>query len=287
PRPHAEFRARRMNAGVRRDRVALVLGSLACAAAYHFAYCVFLVPFFEYYNYTYFAHSLAALAVAYAIAAAPSLVMPVRLTRPTQMLYWLLYLMVYIPSVLTPLFISVRLTAQIWLLLAVLAAGFTGMGLVYRAPLLRLPSVHLAQRFFGWFFGILLVSGLVIAWRTYAGHLQLVNFFLGSTEVNQQRLATRDIGASAGVLQYLLDAVACAIDPMLMSYGLMARKRGAFAVGAAGQVLLYATAGMTSIILSVPLTVVLFLLMRRRSRGLPAALVWGTAGALLVSTAIG
>src|SRR4029077_18566211 len=111
-------------------------------AAYVLVYKWVVVPVWGYAGF----HDRAAPAreaVAGASAALPSLWVPIKLKRPSQIVYWLLYLLVLVPACLVPIYALENQSRGPVLLAASLVAVFALTGLVYRLPLLPLPRVHL------------------------------------------------------------------------------------------------------------------------------------------------
>jgi hypothetical protein len=72
------------------------------------------------------------------------------------------------------------------------------------------------------------------------------------------------------------------INPFLMGWGLYYRRRLVFLVGAAGQVYLYSTAGMKSILLSVIIIPIFYYLIRDKIVPFGLKVVWGLVSLYLV-----
>jgi len=70
------------------------------------AYINWLSLVFGYYGFTYAVPPDRYLALAFVCSVLPSLWMPMEVTRPSQLGYWVLYLTVFIPSMIIPLFVQ-------------------------------------------------------------------------------------------------------------------------------------------------------------------------------------
>ena len=116
----------------------MILGILVFIACYQWAYIHWLFPTFGYLGYDYNPPSAGYLLLAWLLSALPSLWMPLSIDRPSKLIYWVLYLFVFIPSMFIPLFAAINPPSQVAELMLVLFAGFALTGLSYRRPLLKL-----------------------------------------------------------------------------------------------------------------------------------------------------
>ena len=85
---------------LRTNRAAFVAGSLFLTAAFHFSYAQYLSDIWFYFGFLPITASALNLVIAYVLAVAPAAWMPVDFKRPTLVLYWSIYAITYIPSIL-------------------------------------------------------------------------------------------------------------------------------------------------------------------------------------------
>src|SRR5690348_2061623 len=78
----------------RKLRIFLVAGVLVFVGLFQLIYVTWLYPVFGYYGFDNSDPSWMSLAIAWLLSALPGLWMPIRLTRPSQLIYWVLYLVV-------------------------------------------------------------------------------------------------------------------------------------------------------------------------------------------------
>src|SRR5713226_6865711 len=134
-------------------RVLLILAVSGYVALYQWMYENYLYPNWDYAGFHYNAPPAVYLLLSWILSVTPSFWMPVELTRPSQLTYWVLYITVFIPSMYIPLYAGLDAPEQISLLMVTLYAGFAIMGVCYRLPLLRLPALRISRRTFWKGFG--------------------------------------------------------------------------------------------------------------------------------------
>ena len=83
-------------------RLSLIIGSLIYIMLLHYFYVNIISDVAEYMGYVYNPQSPGLVACAWLIAILPSLWMPIALERPSLCIYWILYLMVYVPASIIP-----------------------------------------------------------------------------------------------------------------------------------------------------------------------------------------
>jgi len=189
------------------------------------------------YGFTYEDPETLASVVGWIGALLPAFWMPLAITRPSQALYWQLYLTVYLPSMFIPYYMASTPLSKLVPVTVYLFAGFALVGLQYRIPLRSMPVAHITT---DQFWGVLAVSYMLTMGPyliQYAPHLRLVSF----TERYELRLADREV--DSGILMgYCRNWLAFTLNPLLLSIGLLRRRPALFLMGAAGAVLLYASA---------------------------------------------
>src|SRR5713226_6086781 len=104
-------------------RVLLILAVSGYVALYQWMYENYLYPNWDYAGFHYYAPPAIYLALGWLLSATPSLWMPMRLTRPSQLAYWVLYLTVFIPSMFVPFYVGLDAPDEISRLVLVLLAG--------------------------------------------------------------------------------------------------------------------------------------------------------------------
>jgi hypothetical protein len=228
------------------QRASLVVFILAYVKCFQWMYVDYLYPTWGYFGFAYNPPGTGHLALAWVLSVAPSLWMPMRLTRPSQLAYWVLYITVIIPSMFVPMYAGMNPVTEIALLMLILFTGFAITGSSYLLPLLPVGRPKIPKALF-WMVlaavALCLNLWLLIVFR---GHLQLVSF----GAVYELRDAANDV-AEGSLVNYAFMLLNGAINPFLMGYGLYFKRRWLFFAGALGQVLIYSVGGTKGSILSI------------------------------------
>jgi hypothetical protein len=260
----------------RRDRLLILTGVVLFIIAFEWSYRVLIVPVWGYFGFVYVDRVAWARAAAWTICILPALWMPIRIVRASQVLYWLLYVTVYLPSILVPYYLGLQppfeiLSLSIWFL-----AGFGLIGLIYRVPLPRPVRWKATSTQFWSITAILYLSLLVFFLREWWPHLRLVTF----AERYDVRLASREVNSSL-LAEYSRSWIASVLTPLLIALGLMRKRIVLVVFGAANAVLLYSSSAARVWILVALYVPIGFYVLRRRRRAFGATWLWITCSAFL------
>lgn len=240
-----------------RSRVLVVAGILAHVACFQWMYVNYLYPFWDYFGFDYNPPSKSYSVLAWLLSVIPSLWMPLRLSRPSHFAYWVLYVVVFIPSMFVPLYAGLDTPGEVLDLMAVLFVGFAVAGGSYLLPLPRFRFPGIPR---GWFWkGFLGLAAALTLWMAvvFRHHAQIVSF----QDIYDVRNAANDV-AEGSQVNYAFMLMTGAINPFLMGYGLFRKRTSLFLAGAAGQLLVYAVGGTKGSILSIVFMVAIALLFR-------------------------
>lgn len=242
-----------------KGRIWVILGVLAYVGCFHWVYVMYLYPSFFYLGYDYSPPGPWYVALAWILSSLPSLWMPLEISRPSMLAYWVLYLTVVIPSMFVPLFAALNPLSDIRALMLVLFAGFVIIGMIYRLPLLRLPQVRISKRVF--WIGLGSLAAILMLWTLVVFHssLQIVSFQYAS----ELRQTAEDVMKDSKVNYAFLPLVG-AIDPFLMGWGLFYKRRWMVVAGALGQLLIFMAVGFKSAPVSVAFILGFYALFRLR-----------------------
>ena len=228
------------------ERRLLVGGIAAYIACFQWMYIHYLYPNWAYFGFDYNPPDPKYLVLAWTLSLLPSLWMPIHLTRPSQFAYWILYFVVFIPSMFVPLYANLDPPPQIALLMIVFFLGFALTGLSYLLPLAQLRPVSISPKVFWTAFTCIAVG--LAGWTliVFHNHLQIVSF----ADIYEQRNTSSDI-AEGTLVNYPLMGLTGAISPFLMAYGLYYRRRWFLLAGIVGQILVFSVLGTKGAILSI------------------------------------
>ncbi len=226
--------------------------------------------------------SLLSDAATFVWAALPALWMPVVLKRPSQVVYWFLYVLVYVPIVLVPRHALSMDLLYIWKLNGIMAVAFFGLSLVYKLPLVRLSQFRLAPKLFWVVFAIGSVGLLSYIVSVFGLQFDLIAF----ADVYSVRFQYRDaVAEEGGLVGYAIAWMGNVIGPFLIAYGLTKKRFDLLSAGVAGQLLVYSITGFKSIALSTGLILALLFAVRRNGSRFGVTMAGGSAAVVMVSAA--
>ncbi|WP_288142245.1 hypothetical protein [Mesorhizobium sp.] len=172
----------------------------------------------------------------YCIIALFAFILPISITRYSDFFCWMLYLTIFVPSVLI---VSMQGYISFDAMSLVLSLTVSFLFIIYIPKMIRFQSYSLirqlpANAFFFVFF-LFYVVAIIFYIGTYRGMMS----FSGMSELYEQRARFGETQTSTLAL-YLTGWLSNAMNPYLMAVGLFDRtRRWAIAVGAAGQVVVF------------------------------------------------
>lgn len=285
PSVSGAHRGRRILAATRDSSASSRSKVLLCVATYvlsfQWSYANVLVPVYWYVGYRY-SSSFAVRLLGIGLALLPAVWMPKRLARPSQLVYWLLYLTVIIP-VATVTLHSYPGTFP-YALSAVLSVvgAFAVLGFVYQIPLRPYRRGRLQQHHFWALLIVIAAASYAAILATFGLKINLPSF----SEVGLLRMEYKEALMNASPLvAYAVDWMGYVLNPFLIVVGFMSRKRFALVAGIAGQLLIYAITGFRTMVLSTLFLAALYILLQVPER-LGSRIGISAVGMALVSSAL-
>jgi len=257
--------------GILRSRAVMVLICILYVAAFVVVYRWVIVPVWGYEGF-HFKATVSRAAVSWALAALPSLWMPIELKRPSQVVYWLLYLLVLVPSCLVPTYALDDQSTGPLILAAVLVAVFGLTGMIYSIPLLPLPRMRLRSYEFNVILTILSLTCYAAMIASFGLHFRFVSF----EDTYSVRAQYQDVLSQAPTLvAYAIGWQAWVINPLIMALGLRSKRMSWVLAGVGGQFAIYSITAFRSMLFSAGLLLYLLWAMRsHKAFGPRLALTW-------------
>jgi len=243
------------------SRLGVVLGCGLYVAVFRVVYQLVIVPVWGYEGFRSRATLIRAISAG-VLAVLPALWLPVRLRRPSQVLYWVLYLLVVVPTCLVAIWgLEDQSSGPVLLSMFVVAMfGLAGIG--YRAPLLPLPRARLRNYEFGVILILLSATFYALLVASFGFNFHFVSLEdIYSVRAHYQNTLDRAPGGVA----YAISWQAWVINPLIMAVGLRWRRLAWVALGAVAQFAIYSITGFRSMFFSVYLLVYLLWAMRSES----------------------
>ena len=257
----------------------VILGAIIYLALLNWIYITNISPTYDYFSYTYTPPPLQYSIISWALAIIPSFWMPIRLKRPSQVVYWLLYVMAYIPSCLIPFF-TVKLDPfQVLQLVMLVFISFAALGSIYLLPLLPVLRIRIPPLVFWPVLFAVSAGFYAYIIRLYGFHINFVSFL----DVYDLRSQYRESFSESSLVDYFVNWLANAINPFLIAQGFMRRNLILVAIGGVGQFILYSTTGYKSVFFSLLLIALLYIFLRITTRRFGNLMLWSFAGFVLLT----
>lgn len=266
----------RHRASVKTSRIGVVLFSLGYVIALTWSYIQVIAPVFVHYQYR--PPALWAIVASWGVALMPGLWLPLAFHRPSNFLTWFLYLVVFVPSCVIPLYAG----SSHWLGLGLTLVGaFWILTVASRLPILRMPRLKLTTTQF-WF---LMVVLSVLAYTAVIATFGLRFHFPLLSEVYELRFEYSERAPGAGSLvTSLLSWQGYVLNPLLMSWGFLSRAPLLIVVAFAGQLVLFSINGFKTFLLGGLLVGAVWLVMRSEPQRFGLRMVTGALSLVVGST---
>jgi hypothetical protein len=269
-------------------KIKIVAAFSAYFATLLWAYAFVISPLYSYLGYRLNWPGPLRLASMAVFALAPLAFLPIRLARPSVLVLWWLYATVYLPSILLP---ALTLTLTSTELLPLDTAMLLCLGLMTIASSTKLLSIRRLKMHPAYFWTIVLAIGgscLLFICTQFRLSTLIFNFaslFAGGNEYTIRLGFFDQLNQTGRILGYASGQVGEAIDPFLIAFGLVMRRKKLLILGIAGQLILFAVAGNKSILFSTLFPTIIFLLVRRFPRNFGTALASLLTVVVLLSAA--
>jgi hypothetical protein len=261
-------------------RILVIVGTLTYLFVLHWVYVEMISPRFSYMGYTYHPPDLKYLVSAWLIGMIPSLWMPIAHKRPSQLVYWMLYVLVLVPASMIPLYTLHADPGKLLLFAFLLMASFALLGVIYVLPLFPIPRIKIPPLLF-WF--VIILLSLVF-------YLQIVSVFgfrfhfVPLLDVYRVRYEYRDVLSESGVfVAYAIGWQSQVINPLLIITGLVRKKLSLLIIGVLGQIMIYSITGFKSVFFSGVFLFILWFVMKQNRNRFGLCMIWGMVGLVCLS----
>lgn len=243
-------------------RSAVVLLTIVYLILLHVDYVIGVAPRNSYLGYTYISKSFLQIALSWFIAILPAFWMPIKYTRPSQLVYWFLYLIVVIPSIIMPVYIGrfdLFIKQGILIVMAFLLLNF-----VFMLPLVSIPKTKISSSIF--LLAILSISliNIVYIFNVFGVNKSLTWIF--SPRVYDIRLQARAIMAPLSRIgRYIITWQSQVFGPFLFASGLYRHNWLLLILGVISQIVIYSVLATKNSVFSLLLACVIFFLLKKFS----------------------
>lgn len=260
-----------------RDRLLAILATNVYLAALFFAYDQYLFPVWEYWGFTLRPRGALEVCVAIAMASWGGALAPLRMRTASSLIVHLLFLLVYVPTIVVALSLDADRFEQYGYILLALAFGFA---MIARSDAIRtrldFRVISVSWKSFRYTIGAAWLLCTVILIYFFGSIMN----FVGVEDIYVQRFARGDIDYPG--LAYVQSLFVNGICAFAMAYGLVCKRRLWFLLGTAGCVLMYAISA-TKFVIALPFLYLGLDWFLRRAKGAGPKL-WKVAAVLAFAT---
>jgi oligosaccharide repeat unit polymerase len=263
--------------------VFIPLAVLAYAVALHWVYTAIIQPTFGYTGLRYVEPDFLAVAACWVIATLTALALPRRITRPSSLVLWVLYVATVGPTVLMGAYLdilgqweSVGVGAGIGATFALACIAVQRQRI--SKPLLPVVSTTSFWLILGCF------SALVYIYVAMTAGISLR--FVALLDVYDVRDDYNEARAGGALLGYLVSTQANVVNPLLIARGIYSRRWGLVAVGVLGQLVLYSVTGFKTIFFSVAALLIVAIVFRINLRPKGLTFLVGASGLIIAAATV-
>lgn len=252
-------------------RLVLLAAAFFYAYAIHFAHVHYLTPVWGYYGYSYRDPSAVDLAAIALLVVVGALLLPTRIGKASSIVVLLLFVVVYVPTIVLTLALDAPR-------LELYGAGLLALGLGFGCACVAARSSSLAprestQRLPGKAFTLFVLAAWIVCCVVLIVNQGSVMAFAFESEVYEQRAAGTATSLGLGYVQTYFANV---LSPGLIALGAVKRRWSLVALGTIGCVLMYMIAAQRTVLL-LPIAMLAVLIALRVRSG-----VFRTSSFLLV-----
>lgn len=252
-------RAQLIRGVARRQRVAVFGWLSVYVVVLTVVYQRSIAPGFGYEHLTYSQPPIGAFAICLLMLGVCAAQLPVRIRRPSQVVYWLLFILVVLPTLLVPLYARTGFDGDVSIILrygAALTACFCGLGLIYRGPIFRPRNLVSHERFWPILAGTAVALHVVII-AANGLHFSIVGF----GDVYKRRAEFSEVVSTSAAVGYATTWLGNILNPIIIARGISERRRAWLIGGVTGQCIIYSVTAFKSVALSaLPIAGILWLL---------------------------
>lgn len=212
-------------------------------------YIVWLAPTWGYMGIEYSPVEFHYFLICLVISILPSFWIPISVSRPTMVTYWILYLLTYIPMIvgvgLSPKFSFI----QILLFQLSCLGSFSLTGASYYFKLIKIKEKYIPKVNFWFAFYSAMTLMLLYVVYIFKGNFKLVSPF--DEDLYDLRFLGREVANGDKLVGYFTQWLSGAFLPFLLAIGIVYHKKILILISSIGQIILYSTAANKAFILSI------------------------------------
>lgn len=266
-----------------RRKPLLFAGILLYVVTFQLVYLLKIVPIWGYDGYVAGSRPQYVATLALFGALIPALWLPVKVRRPSQVVYWLLYVLVIVPVIIVGSHKTSAPFGPLILFWGTLLLSFFLIGQIHRLPLANLQGIPLPPPVFWAGALVITVGGYAYLSTKFRLHLGIESV----TDVYDTREAYQEGRlASSALVAYAVNWNGYVLNPLYIGFGIVNRKSWMIAGGVVGQLLLFSLTGFKQVFFSALLIVAILFALKKKGERFGLTVIWGMVGVVLAAVLI-
>lgn len=230
--------------------VIIAILSLLYGASLVFVYREYVVPQFSYMDARYYGvSSTLCLILGSILIMAGAFILPQTADQPSKIAVWILFIMLFIPAQIFPVVTSRVDWATIATVQLLMFFGLAMLVILPRLIVFRIPSIIYSEYQFEFILMIISLILYAIIFRRYGFSFSLPN--LGNAYDIRAMYMESNLESSSSIAAYAISWQGRVINPLIMVIGIVRFRPTILFAGLIGQLAIYSTTGLRSVLFSV------------------------------------
>ena len=265
---------------VHKRRILLIVSVVFYVMVFNSTYKLLITPTYDYWGLSYNPSTLSYLLVSWAVSLIPALWMPTEFKRPSLLLFYIQYFVLFIPSVFV-LYHSSRPILppdEVLYLVLLMFVGLSIMQSVYLLPILRFQRAGF--RYFGVIFVLFMATFLGYVLLKFSDNFRLANL----VEIYEVRSAMSEVVSASGSRfgLYAQTWLAGFFLPFCFAVAAFSKRWWIIAFVAMGYLILFGIGGSKTTLFSMVYITFAYLWLTRSRQFVASAFVWGLSTLLVL-----
>lgn len=267
------------------SRSMIGVGIFGFAVCLLYSYARIIYPMFAYYGYTYVGWRPSVVLVGLLLALVPAWWISIDIDRPSQFVYWVLYVCVYVPCCCILPLVTDRPALYIIAILLVLLLSMVLIYLTYHVPLLKVNKVNVSNRSF-WYLMAFLCGGsvvLIFSLTRFEFEASRIVDLVYTLQVYDVRYEARNIvSAENPLLGYIIPWLGNVLIPLVFIFGILHKRLLLVLASVMLQLATFSLTGHKSVLFALPFIAALLVVFRNKGKRVGLYITAGVFGICLL-----
>ncbi|MEH6962216.1 hypothetical protein ABEX35_02360 [Priestia megaterium] len=266
---------------IKSNRIKLIIGVIIYIFLLNVSYIYLISPNFSYFGYIYIKPSNLTIIIGFIFAIIPASFLRYELERPSEIIHWILYIMVYIPTMFIPNYtINHYVDNQFILFQIFLLASLVIIVITSKIRLLKIPKIQMRFKNY-----IIIMTVISIIFYSIIIYTFGLNFKLVSlNEVYDVREMYRSqVNRFAG---YAINWQSKIVNTLFIGLGVIEKNLLFVVLGFIGQLFIFSTTGQKSVLFSFLLIIGILISLKNKGKKFGLTIVYGFIVLILITSAV-